>query len=641
MKKMALDLKLTTGGIIIVLTTVLVIGIFSVLQSITTLEQAAKEKSSQIAQGLAGMMQTMLLDEIKITSLYSIDPDIIAAASTGQGETASAKLAEVMKKIGGGYEAIILMDANGIIQADGVGGSYKGIKVGDRDYFLGAKSGKANAGTAIKSRKTGNPVSVACVPIYGSDGQFVGALGAVVRIDVLVKNLASIKLGQTGFAWMIDKTGVMIYHPKKEYMFDLNLNKQVEMKDMAGKMTSQQAGSDTYTSEGIKRITGYAPVTLTGWSIGVTQNRDELMSAAASFRNFIIIIAIILLVITVIAVLLFSRNITNPIHRVVAGLSEASSEVKAASSMMASTSQQLAQGASEQASHLEETSASLEEMSAMTRQNAEYAGQAKSLIAEAGKVVGRVNGLVSHTTTAVEEAMRTSQDTGKIIKTIDDIAFQTNLLALNAAVEAARAGEAGAGFAVVADEVRNLSIRAAEAARNTSTLIENTIEAVKRSHDFTRQTQEAFKENMDISGKVENLVSRIATASNEQAQGIEQINRAVSEMDKVVQQAAANEEESAGASEEMNAQAEQMAVFVGELADVVGGSSHWALKPQRTGAEAEPTTGIKHKQTRHPLRKAISPAGKMVRLAKKASVKAHIFDPHPVASMGTADFKDF
>jgi methyl-accepting chemotaxis protein len=172
---------------------------------------------------------------------------------------------------------------------------------------------------------------------------------------------------------------------------------------------------------------------------------------------------------------------------------------------------------------------------------------------------------------AIGEITRSSEETGKIIKTIDEIAFQTNLLALNAAVEAARAGEAGAGFAVVADEVRNLALRAAEAAKNTTALIEKTIKAVKNGNEITVATQVAFKANAEISGKIGQLVDEIATASQEQAHGVAQVNKAVSEMDRVTQQTAAHAEESASAAEEMNAQAQQMRGYVEELAAVVGG----------------------------------------------------------------------
>nr|MDA8124133.1 methyl-accepting chemotaxis protein [Deltaproteobacteria bacterium] len=221
---------------------------------------------------------------------------------------------------------------------------------------------------------------------------------------------------------------------------------------------------------------------------------------------------------------------------------------------------------------LEETSSSLEEMSSMTKQNADNANQAKAMMHEfqaVGESAGRHMGELAE---AIREITKSSAETGKIIKTIDEIAFQTNLLALNAAVEAARAGEAGAGFAVVADEVRNLAMRSAEAARNTNSLIENTIKAVNNGSQLTSTTQEAFKASAAISEKLAHLVDEIATASDEQAHGINQVNTAVSEMDKVTQQTAANAEESASAAEELNAQAAQIRGLVAALVAVVSGN---------------------------------------------------------------------
>jgi methyl-accepting chemotaxis protein len=208
----------------------------------------------------------------------------------------------------------------------------------------------------------------------------------------------------------------------------------------------------------------------------------------------------------------------------------------------------------------------------MTRQNAENANQANNLMKEANQVVGQANDSMKELTTSMEEITQASEETSKIIKTIDEIAFQTNLLALNAAVEAARAGEAGAGFAVVADEVRNLALRAADAAKNTADLIEGTVKKVKDGSELVGKTAEAFAEVATSANKVGELVGEIAAASNEQAQGIDQVNKAMADMDKVTQQTAANAEESASASEEMNAQAVQMKGAVADLGALVDGS---------------------------------------------------------------------
>jgi len=271
--------------------------------------------------------------------------------------------------------------------------------------------------------------------------------------------------------------------------------------------------------------------------------------------------------------ILITRSINTALKRIIDGLSEGADQVASASGQVSSASQSLAEGASEQAASIEETSSSLEEMSSMTKQNAGNAEQANTLMDEAKHVVGSANASMTEMVSSMQEIREASDETSKIIKTIDEIAFQTNLLALNAAVEAARAGEAGAGFAVVADEVRNLAMRAAEAAKNTSALIEGTTKKVQDGSTLVERTNEEFSKVEQSSMKVAELLSEIAAASKEQAEGIDQTNVAVADMDKVTQQNAANAEESASASEEMNAQAEQMKVMVDQLVTLVGGAA--------------------------------------------------------------------
>ena len=306
-----------------------------------------------------------------------------------------------------------------------------------------------------------------------------------------------------------------------------------------------------------------------GWIIGTGVYINDLMDELASLRNSFLM-AVIPLVLVILGLLLIPMRHLGRLHSIASGLSAASDEVNSAAGRISGVSQSLAQGSSEQAASLEETSASLEEMSSMTRTNADNASQADALMGEMAKVVGNANQSMDGLTLSMRQVSEASQETAKIIKTIDEIAFQTNLLALNAAVEAARAGEAGAGFAVVADEVRALAMRAAEAAKNTASLIEGTVDKVKEGSELVGRTAEAFSQVTGSTGKVKELVAEIAAASGEQAQGVDQINKAVTEMNNVTQQTAANAEESASASEELNAQSETMKGVVGELVALVG-----------------------------------------------------------------------
>lgn len=310
-----------------------------------------------------------------------------------------------------------------------------------------------------------------------------------------------------------------------------------------------------------------------GWIIGSGIYLDDVEKEINQVLYVLIATVIAVTIGGLFLAYLVARLIAQSIKRVANGLSEGAEQVASASAQVSSASQALAEGASEQAAGIEETSSSIEEMAAMTRKNADNAHQANILVTETSRAVEEANQAMQELTQSMGEISVASEETGKIIKTIDEIAFQTNLLALNAAVEAARAGEAGAGFAVVADEVRNLAMRAAEAAKNTANLIEGTVKKIRNGSEILAKTNEVFAKVAESAKKVQELVGEIAAASQEQAQGIEQINKAISEMDKVVQKNAASAEESAAAAEEMNAQAQTMKGFVLDLMTLINGQN--------------------------------------------------------------------
>ena len=636
MKNKSLSYKMILGGILVVLIPLLVVGGFSAYKSYRALEDISKSQSLELAKGLAQMANLALQEEMKIAAQTAQRETVIAAAGNVTDEAAltkaTAELTALVQRSGSDYEAFFVVGRDGVILADGVSGKTKGLNLSERDYIKAALAGKENVGTVVKSKNSGNVILTFGAPVFSGSREVIGAVGSVVNIAFLSDKVAATKLGQTGYGYAIDKTGLVIAHPTKENILKINPTQIEGMKEFAARMVAQETGFASYTYKGVKKLAGFAPVPLTGWSVCVTQDYSEFMAPAYHLMWVIILIGLIFLAVAVWGVYVFARGIALPIGRVANDLNDGSEQVAAASSQVAAASQHMAEGASEQASALEETSSSLEEMSSMTKQNADNAAQAKALTAQARQIVDKVDGQMKNMVSAIQEVTKTSEETGKIIKTIDEIAFQTNLLALNAAVEAARAGEAGAGFAVVADEVRNLAMRAADAAKNTSSLIENTIVTVKNSRELTRQTQDAFKENVEISNKVGQLIDEIAAASAEQAQGIGQIGKAVAEMDKVVQQAAANAEESASAAEEMNAQALQMKKNVEQLVTTIDGEGN--------GGGTTVTRRVDSRAEEPRARKVAKPVRKLL-AAGTAVTRGVKIRPEEVIPFEKDGFKDF
>lgn len=287
-------------------------------------------------------------------------------------------------------------------------------------------------------------------------------------------------------------------------------------------------------------------------------------------------IAVVLVAITVSAIVNFMLIVTYKMKPVIAsirGITDRIERIATSSEEVVTASRSLADGAAEQASTVEETSASLERLSVMTRENADHSAEANHAVNETQQIVSRTNESMNQLNASIAEISRASEETSKIIKTIDGIAFQTNLLALNAAVEAARAGEAGAGFAVVANEVRNLATRSAEAARNTTALIEGTIGKIREGADLASRAHDEFSLITEGSRRISGLINKMATASQEQAQGIGQISQAIGELDKLAQQNTADADKMANASGEMN----------GHIAEIRGSIGKFLFSMLRSG----------------------------------------------------------
>jgi methyl-accepting chemotaxis protein len=277
-------------------------------------------------------------------------------------------------------------------------------------------------------------------------------------------------------------------------------------------------------------------------------------------------------VIGLVIAFLIVRSIGKVLREISETLAAGADQTASAAAQISSSSQSLAEGASEQAASLEETSASLEEITSMVKRNAEAAAKAKEVAGQTRTAADVGTNDMVEMEAAMNDIRTSSAEVAKIVKDIDEIAFQTNILALNAAVEAARAGEAGMGFAVVADEVRNLAQRSAKSAKETALKIEDAISKSERGVQISGRVAASFTQIAGKTREVDQFVAEIALASSEQAQGIQQVSVAVSQMDKVTQSNAATAEEAASASEELNSQAVSVSQTVAELERLVGGA---------------------------------------------------------------------
>ena len=616
MKVTSIRFRLIAGGIIIVLLPLLVIALLSINKSSTALAELSKRQAAAVAADLVNLADNILREERKLAEVFAFDPEVISVAGAvhksgveSQGEAIQKlykSLGQKFAPLGDGYQGVFVSDAKGNLFTGVLEGGkeYKGSNVADRDYFKAAQgTGKTTIGEIVLSKTTNKLISVVCVPLKSESKDFIGAVGLVLKVEMLTELVSGRKIGTTGYGFMTDRKGIILAHPDPKNILNLDITKLAGMETIVKRMLASEKGVEEYVYKGIDKIAGFAPLTQVDWHIAVTQDASEFLQAAHSIRNSSLIVAVVAMVLTVVAVTFFAGLIVKPINRAIANLKdiaegegdltkrldatakdeigelglwfntfiaklqgiivklgENSTGINNSASHLSSIAGELSQGAAdtsqrsesvataseEMSANLNNVAAAMEESATNTNMVASAAEEMSSTIREIAENAERARNVSSKAVNQAQNASEkmgelgsAAQKIGQVTETITEISEQTNLLALNATIEAARAGEAGKGFAVVANEIKELAKQTAGATQN----IKQQIDEVQRT---TELTVTEINQISEVIGNVNEIITTIAAAVEEQtaatreiADNIAQASQGIQEVNENVSQSSA------------------------------------------------------------------------------------------------------
>ncbi|MDP4153885.1 MAG: methyl-accepting chemotaxis protein [Bacillota bacterium] len=576
------------------------LGGTSISRSDKALKNAASDSMSNFTNQAANDIGNTIEGYYK--ELDILTSDDVFSNITANKDKITARLIKFAKVMGN--TDVIVSDKNGNAYSM-MGNS---VNIADSDYFKSAISGSYYISDPLVGKDTGNLELYLSAPIRSSSGELVGVIAACRDGNELSNMIANVTYGKSGKAFMIDSDGITVAHSNKELV--INRENDLEkvktdpslhqLAEIEKKMVSKETGLEQYKYNNEANIVSFHPVDGTNFSLALAAPVSEVYSASKKLAASIILFALIFLAISIalsiylaylvsqpykkvsavtanvaagdlttglnhkpffkeeVALVTSINNMVENLNIVLSNIDAAADQVASGSKHISSSSISLSQGASEQASSVEELTASIEEITSQTVRNAEDAKETNKLTVEITKSAEICKSSMKTLLEAMSKISASSKSITKIAKSINEIAMQTNMLSLNAAVEAAKAGESGKGFGVVADEIRELANRSAKAAKETSVLVENSINNIGSGEAATNETAHELDTIVEKITSAAALIESISTASNEQALGLSQVNQGIIQVSSVVQSNSAASEESAAASEELSGQAEML-----------------------------------------------------------------------------------